>query len=751
MSQGSILKTLKVILFALVIGTPLFYLKWSIYPFSLPRTAYFQTGVELLFVFWLVLCFADKRYRPRLTPLLVSLAAFLGVLLLTAATGADFWRSFWSSEERMVGIFAVLHAAAFSLVLASVSQSLPWRKIFSASLITSAVISILGFLQLLVPNLLVEENPGLRPGSTFGNPAFLASYLLFNIFLAGYLAYIEFKRPGRASAGWLYLGYGGVDLLALITSQTRGAFLGFAFGLLVLFIYFISTTRSSFIRQRLIAVLLLGIFLSAGFVATRRADFWSSVPLLGRLRDFSLGQNEFAPRLSALQAALKGFAERPILGWGAENFNIVFNKFYDPKTLELGYQETRFDKPHNFLAEYLVTGGILLLLAYLWFAFMLTWTLRKIWREVEAERVLVVFLCAALGAYWVENLFLFDTIGSLLMFFLLVGWIEGRAQGQALSTSAAPREEDRVGSSAKPVVLVGSMLIAGLLIYLVNIQTLATGIYQYLGFMTLAKNPAQGIAYFDTATGLSSPYRWAVKRDFAAAITEAYFQNQGVGIPADAVWKGLQGMEEVAAEHPSDAYNHYVLVDMYNQSSDLDPKTLLAKAEKEAQIALALSPKRQEVYFSLAKTKSLEDDNLAALGILQQALTLNPKVSDAHFYYGVIAFAANRPDLGYPEVKQALALGRTWRTHDEARVTANYFADSGHLPEAIELYKKALELDPEDSEAEAKLGIAYFYAGDRDLARQYLARVITGLDIRHSAAYPQLAPILRDLGLASST
>jgi len=42
--------------------------------------------------------------------------------------------------------------------------------------------------------------------------------------------------------------------------------------------------------------------------------------------------------------AWEGVKEKPLLGWGQENFNLVFNKYYEPS---LYGQEVWFDRVHN--------------------------------------------------------------------------------------------------------------------------------------------------------------------------------------------------------------------------------------------------------------------------------------------------------------------------------------------------------------------------------------------------------------------
>ena len=229
------------------------------------------------------------------------------------------------------------------------------------------------------------------------------------------------------------------------------------------------------------------------------------------------------------------------------------------------------------------------------------------------------------------------------------------------------------------------------------------------------------------------------------AVAEAYFYNPDK-VPKEEARLAVRALEEVVTEHPQDAYNHYAAIDVYNQVSDVDPETYLDAAEREAKVALELSPNRQEVYFSWAKTKTLRKDYVGALALLKYALALNPKVPDAHFYYGLVLFANDQSEAGYREIKTTLELERAWKNAQEPLVVANFFANAGHIDEAIELYQESLKMK-EDKETRIKLGIAYFFAGKHDLAREYISVAIKGFDITTSKSYEDLLPILQELGI----
>ncbi len=752
MSVARLEKIIIWLILAVVAITPIIYFKQSVFPYTLPKTAFFQGMVEIIFLLWLVLLFADRSYRPRRTPFLRTLGIFLGVLLLSGFLGADAWRSFWSIEERLVGVFVFLHMGALALVVSSLGRRLPWRTVSYVSVSTAALASALAFLQLRLPNFLLEADVAGRPGSTFGNPSFFAGYLLFNIFLGLYLA----GKRSEAGHGWRdagilwALGTAILNSAALFAAQTRADILGLGLGLFLLLLFFSyrpPQIAAPWLRHRgtYLALLFVVLVSAAGFWATRSADIWSKVPGLNRFRNLEISANDetVLPRVLALRAAWTGFKERPVLGWGWDNFNLAFNKYYNPEALRASYQETRFDKPHNFILEYMVAGGIILLLAFLALVVVFIW---QAWRIKDA--LWAQMATAAFAAYLVHNLFIFDTLGPLLMLYLFFGYTDGAYRE---ACQVAPSAGTVRGVRQSPLISVwlvaGSALLGMIFAYQLNVPTVLGGYYQFWGFKYFVRGQAQAAiqSFRKSVYDIWTPYSNGFGKDYATTAVNAFFYNPGL-VSAEEVKDAISTMESISAAHPQDAFYHQLLVDMYNQAADLDLKNYTTAAEHHAQIALELSPNRQEILFSLAKTKSLEGDNKAAIEIAKRGMELEPLVPDGHFYYGLLAFVDGQNELGYREIKRAVELGRKWKSFYEPRVVANFFADAGHLEEAIELYKTSLTMRDEE-ETRIKLGIAYFYAGQTDLARKEIQTVMQKIDLTESPAWPSLSPILRELQL----
>jgi tetratricopeptide (TPR) repeat protein/O-antigen ligase len=684
---------------------------------------------------------------------------FLLVLLVTSFFGIDFIRSFWSTQERMFGIFGWLHVFGLYLILQStVSSSDTWKRIWYVSFATSIIVVLLGIAQLWEPNLLLNEAVGDRPGSTFGNPTFLAGYLLIHAIAAFYFL---FSILSRLSASVRHISFSLLKnrevlflifsflmaLVGILNSQTRGDIGGILLGFFVLLIWFSffppSFSLSFFSRHALYRGFLVCIIVGfVFFFFTRTASFWQIIPGVSRIADTSFSDVGFLPRQVAWHAAWQGFLAHPVTGVGWENFNVVFNQFYNPAVLVLGYQETRFDKPHNTILEYLVTGGVPLFVAYL--AFLLSACYTAIFTR---DRLLVGVSLAFWFAYMGRNFFVFETIGLILALVLWLGYLDFRyRQHNARAISVV----DSKKSFNQPVPLPALILTALVVffpVYFLNYLSGVASYYQYYGFTNYVKNKfPQAIASFRSANTIWSPYDWNFKRDYARATAEAYFYNPG-RVPQDEAVYAVDQFAATIADHSHDAVTHGLMVDLYNQIYDIHPTLYASLAEEHGRRALALSPNRQEVYFSLSKTRTLQKDYPGALQLLDKALALAPNIPDSHFYYGLVAYANNQPDIGYGHIQQALQLGRVWRNNNEARIVANFFADSGRVNEAIDLYRKAIELKKDDFDARLKLGVALFQNGDREHSREVLSALLRDFDISSSPSYSEIVPVLQSLGL----
>ena len=214
--------------------------------------------------------------------------------------------------------------------------------------------------------------------------------------------------------------------LILYLSGTRGALVGLAGGLIA---FAAGYAMWGSLRQlRVASIVLIGLVLALGSVTVLVRDtaafdnIAKSNPMLRRLGNTFQGDDSLEGRVNSATMGLRGFAARPLLGWGPENFTIAYDRYVTTDIVATAV--TSFDQAHNKPIEELTTKGILGFLGYMaMWVFMVVIVARRIVRQNSQDQLFTLFAGAALAGYFVQNLFLFDTPGTGPQFYLLMGFI----------------------------------------------------------------------------------------------------------------------------------------------------------------------------------------------------------------------------------------------------------------------------------------------------------------------------------------
>jgi hypothetical protein len=229
-----------------------------------------------------------------------------------------------------------------------------------------------------------------------------------------------------------------MGLYVLILTGTRGALIGLVAGVLVMPIALLIWGNRQAMKGTTLAA--VGILASVGILfAVDHSVGLSSANCVNqtasnRLTNLAVNETRYGSltvRLAATEAGLLGFIERPILGWGPENFGYVFDRYIDPWVFRYG--SIVQDKAHNQVIEELTTKGVVGALAFLFMWLALVWAIIRCKRSAR-EDALAYAVLGALGAYFVQNLFLFDTPSSLMVWLVLVGWVATQEREEAVNS-----------------------------------------------------------------------------------------------------------------------------------------------------------------------------------------------------------------------------------------------------------------------------------------------------------------------------
>ncbi|MDI6693158.1 MAG: O-antigen ligase family protein [Anaerosomatales bacterium] len=515
--------------------------------------------------------------KVRFTRVEWLVLAFLGWVLLTSVTSIHPPTAIFGKYRRFEGLLSFLtYGGWFFLALQLADRPSRIRSLARSLAIGGVLVAAYGVAQRFgidpAPwgSLPFEQR---RAFSTFGNPDLLGGYLIFPLAVALSLALSEKRREARAGwwAAFAVIGF------CLLVSYVRGAWIGGTVAIVAI------AAAALVARTPWTSVDWGAVGVSAVLAVVETVRSLSSTDgvtnVVARIKSiFEFGQGSALTRFQIWQAALAAIKERPILGWGADTFRLLFPRF-KPRayTGTAGYLSVA-DNVHNYplqLASAIGVPGLLML--YGFFA----WTLARTFRTVfvkgsGTERIVLAgFWAAALG-YIVHLTFGLSITGSTVLLWLSLGLL--------LSPHAAVREVE-APSLGMPAAAAVCGLCAALFV--------GNVVYVRADNMYLkARIGSQGmtrVEYAEKAVKLN-PYNDMYRTEIGLAWQDLFISQlmQGVDDPQSRE-RAQHYLSQAEREFlsvidfvPTEYDNYVFLANLYNQASYyLDP----AYADKAVEIA----------------------------------------------------------------------------------------------------------------------------------------------------------------------
>lgn len=336
-----------------------------------------------------------------------ALMGLLGIFLLSTIFSVDKYFSLWGSPWRGGGVVNFIFYIIFTILLFLNIKKEDWPKLWNFSFFIGAIISLMAIIQYYGLFSSIFTTAQSRPASTLGNTIILAIYcslLLFNIIPLT----IKEKNLTKKT---LYCLCAIVFVFTIIISETRAVYIGSAVGLLHFLIAYPKKLKVAKINTIIfVSIIILTII------------FTNLVPgFLGKIGNRFLIKNALGDeRFASWQVALKGLMQKPLLGWGPENFAVAFDKNYDPILISSFW----WDRAHNIFLDIGVQTGFLGIIAYILLFITLFWQLQKIRQKIPEDKSLIIHgIQSSLIAYLVANFFSFDAFGTYLIFFFIIAYI----------------------------------------------------------------------------------------------------------------------------------------------------------------------------------------------------------------------------------------------------------------------------------------------------------------------------------------
>jgi O-antigen ligase len=642
------------ILLAFCLLIPLFVSSSLLFPYTAPKAFVFRILVEIAAVFYFYLALKHPEFRPKKTALNLAVLAFLAIYFLASFLGADFYLSFWGNLERMLGFWGLVHFALFFLMLISVFQNQKdWQNLLKISVGVSALVALLAICQHFfgLGNLLTQVS---RVYSTIGNPAFLGTYLLFNIFFAGYLFWAS-----RGKEKWLFAASCFLLAVGLFFTGTRGALLGLLVGLVVFLslLFFLplfvkNLQAPPFLKapqqlppfkrggegrfRKWSAICLILIFVLAGLLFSfRHISFVQNNSVLSRLTSISLSGATIQSRLLLWQNAWQAWQAKPILGFGLENFEVAVVPFLSPQMAD--YEVYSFDRAHNFVFDYGVSGGWLGLLGYLAIFIVSFFYFLKLANQPNQSNTVMLanmavfdqkkreqyfYFLATFGsllvAYLVQNFFVFDTFISYLMLFFVLAFVNFIWQERKEKKPVAGKNKIILLKTSQKVYLGAAILLVIFSVYSFNIKAIKAA---YLGNQILSLPPEsfQQVEpilnkMLALKTFASGEIIYQVTLDYLDKINKVPQSAQNENFYRITSERLIKTIERSSAQGKN--YIALAWLDLYFSGQHQER---IGEALKLGERAMELSPSRKDAYLILTAAYTLLDEDQKAEEIVKQA------------------------------------------------------------------------------------------------------------------------------------
>lgn len=630
------------------LATPLVFSTRIFYPFVGPKGIYFILFSQIAFFSWLLLAVHDRNFLPRKNIVVWGVSLYVLSIFIISFFGVNFYNSFWSTYERMTGLLIHLHLLGFFIATSSVLKKTDWRILLFSNGIFASIVSIVSLYDRFIGIDIID----FVRGSTTGNTSFLGTYLLLSVFLAFYLLF----KDNRYLSGIIFSI---ISLGIILNPGGRAAFVSFISGIILFFLLWLFFEKKGFLRIISAILISIGIILSLFglyIVLTPSGQITEEI-----LSYYNLGS--IGGRTIVWEISKEAFLEKPLLGWGAENFQFGFIGYYNPC---LGIPEcgndTYYDRAHNFIYDNIVSFGIVGLFFYI---ILFLSPLFFLWKRYIKEEKLFIessLFTSLFAAYLIQNLTVFDVVGSLVILFFIFAFI---------SSLSKERDYDLEKTKEVSYIITAIILFAFLLYFIIFVLNPYKGSSGVISSFRADAPVENKLEIADNAIYASPLGRGQIRKSLALRVLSS--KETGVeGLEETSYY--IDELKEGIEINPLD-YNSYVLLGrLYLRYSNLllsydntseeiieKAKKSIKKADEIFQRAIEVSPGKQNAYWYLGEAKVRQGEKEEGYSFLEKSVQLEPRNFQSQYYLiMMIDRVFDDEDLLMEKIKEAKEINPDW-------------------------------------------------------------------------------------------
>lgn len=709
---------IKFLLLSVLVITPFLKINALYFPYISGRVYAFRFLVMIALFFWIWLMMKEKEYIPNFKNILViALVCFFLAQILVSFFSVDPEFSFFSGIERGEGVLQYGFWILYFLMLISVfKKKEDWKMLFSIFVIVAFLVSCYSWLNRSVQGQLE---------GIFGNPAYFAAYLIFAIGFS--LLIVERKFFESRLVNNLFVALAGFFVLTLIFTSIRGAYAGLVIGLFLFLLLSALFLRKENKKTAIVCFILLLVGLGSVFFlfSAKESNFVKNSSILSRVTEVTdiWETGSARERVLLWGISLKAFQEKPVFGYGPENFGAVSNKYY---TYLIGKGEPWFDRAHNNVFEILATGGIVLSLFYL---FWLVSTVYLIFRISKENKILSFLLSSIFLAYFVQGLFLFDIMATYLGLFPFLAFLVFKDNKEELS------EKNNTKGKVSLFVLIIVAVFSFFVIFascFVPYKANAA-IFNFYNF-TENKLYKESEHFLQESFKVQSPYVYLGARirigwqflnilDYEVDKITDPADLQAISDIYDLV---VPELENVAKKHPYDQQIYYLLGRIYHLGSENLGKDDLDKAVVILEKGFEYSDLRIEYYDELSQVLLLQGKFQEGEKLIKDYVN---RANFQDYFSGLILghfyFVAEKYDLAWQQYEKIRELGYDFIEREgEYSCYMTVAEQMQEYQKIIDMAQKHLEKKGPDADTYFNIAVGYFNINEKEKAKEFFLKAL---------------------------
>lgn len=678
-----------------VLFAPLIVSEVFLFQYNIPRLVWLFATVFLFGLAFIVV--RRGEYQASIKWIDVALASFVGIIWVSLLFAVEVYQGIWSSIGRNTGASTYLLVLVWYLLMRSAMWTQQeWRRLFNTTIVVTGIAAVWGILEYVTARIATGET-ALRISGPAGNSLIMANYLAPYLFVAAFMLSERVKLIRSSLHYYIVILIGILIVIATALTFSRSSYLGVIVGVICCAGYVWSLIKTGNHKRAFIYVggALVAVVIVYGALMTAVGSNSSAI-----LQRLSISRESFSTlqtRFLNWQIALNAIKERPIFGWGWENYRIAADKHFDPTLAEHSYYETRIDKPHNIFLEIWVTTGTVGLFIFLGLLYVVVTSIHRLKKNSVVSEFGSWILYGFLTAYIVQGFFAFETPQTLFGLAFILAFIA--SQDQKII------REITISQTLKRLLAgVFIVLMAWALIY-VGWGAARTAYYIDRGLDAAAQNNFNGLdaAHRAAFKGVQGPYQFETWRWFAHALLYSYASGQASlsTLESDQLRRWNEDVDVIAAllkqhtaEHPhatdwqtfGGKIAYYIAI-VRNDSAYLNV------AEKLFMRAQEISPYRQESPLLLSYVYGLRGDHARALAAYQAAIRVSASVESTKARDFLIDVFVNSKDSA--RIVSILEMSTAVQTDADtyARLAAAYAA-VGRYNDARTAVAEAVKRDP---------------------------------------------------------